>query len=356
MDSGTSVKKRRRPDDDKISPPPLRRKRDVDASETSTEFEEHKASTNTIPAEDSFQIYSWNVNSITHLLPKTQKSIKSFFVPPSPQGEDESEEENSKLVPLREFLRRHKWPQFLGLQEVKISPKDESTKRAVEKAANGDGDPTYKAYFSLPRDKYNATGWGERGRSIGIEGRVLVTEIPAFQNLVIINSYWVNGTMNSYRSPETGVVISTRHDRKRQFHSLMLEVKSYQAKGWEVIFVGDMNVARTPLDGYPGIRLGSEHDEDGMHAIDTWRWIHGNKRGYSYHGENAEDWRSSCDRVDLGIVTRGLVDKKALVGAEIYESVAERGGSDHVPISMVLSARRIMDDAATRKSEGGGAT
>lgn len=188
-----------------------------------------------------------------------------------------------------------------------------------------------------------------------VEGRVLVTELPSL-NLVIINGYWVNGTTNPYRSPQNGKIVGTRHDRKRQFHSSMLEeVKSQQAKGREVVLIGDMNIARTPLDGCPGIRLGAEHvrnradfnrkffeDEDGMHAIDTWRWISGNKKGYSYHGERAEDWGSSCDRVDLGMVTRGLVDKKALLGAEIFESVLERGGSDHVPISVVLSTEAIM--------------
>ncbi|CZR66060.1 uncharacterized protein PAC_15961 [Phialocephala subalpina] len=350
--------------------------------------QEHKTTKYAVRLEDAFQILSWNVNGITHLLPKTQKSIKAFFSPPSPQGEDESEAEDSKAVPLRNFLRRHNWPHFLGLQEVKISPKDEATRRAVEKAANSDGGPAYRAYFSLPRDKYNATGWGgkvhgvctllrediaelagQRTREVDwdLEGRVLVTEIPAFQNLVIINGYWVNGTMNPYRSPETGAVVGTRHDRKRQFHSLMLEeAKSYQARGWEVVLVGDMNIARTPLDGYPGIRLGADHvknradfnrkffedDDNGMRAIDSWRWIHGNKRGYSYHGESVEDWGSSCDRVDLGMVTRGLVDKKALVGADIYESVAERGGSDHVPISVVLSTTKIATDTATGKEEG----
>ncbi|KUJ21602.1 DNase I-like protein [Mollisia scopiformis] len=376
-------KKRPRTEIGSISPPPLRRKRHADASEEVVEHHQPKSKD-----DDAFQIFSWNVNSITHLLPKTQRSIKSFFAPPSPQGEGQDEDGGSKSVSLRDFLKRHRWPQYVGLQEVKISPKDEITKRTVEKAANGDEGPAYRAYFALPRDRYNATGWG--GKVYGVctllrhdlaslsgqktkevdwdlEGRVLVTELPSLEmKLVIINGYWVNGTTNPYRSPETGQVFGTRHDRKRQFHSLMLEeVKSYQAKGWEVVLVGDMNIARTPLDGCPGIRLGLEHvknrvdfnhkffdDENGMHAIDSWRWIHGNKRGYSYHGEKAEDWGSSCDRVDLGMVTRGIVDRKALVGAEIYESVLDRGGSDHVPISLVLSTKVIMTALSTSVDVG----
>jgi exonuclease III len=371
----SSARKKRRLTEPDISPPPLRRKREANDPETCANTTHEQLQSDTTISNDTFQIFSWNVNGITHLLPKTQKSIKSFFAPPSPQGEDDLLDR----IPIRDFLKRHDWPEYVGLQEVKISPKDEAARRAVERAANRDEGPTYKAYFSLPRDKYNATGWG--GKVYGVctllredisifpgqhtkevewdlEGRVLITELPSIK-LVIVNGYWVNGTMNPYRSPETGEVIGTRHDRKRKFHTLMLEeVKLYQAKGWEVVLVGDMNIARTPLDGYPGIRLGNEHvknradfnckffdDEDGMHGIDTWRWIHGNKRSYSYHGERAEEWGSSCDRVDLGIVTRGLVDKGALIGAEIHESVKERGGSDHIPISVVLSKEIIMGDS-----------
>jgi len=124
-----------------------------------------------------------------------------------------------------------------------------------------------------------------------------------------------------------------------------------------------MNIARSPLDGYPGIRLGAEHvrnrrewnemfiwGEDGMEGIDSWRWINGERRGYSYHGEKAEEWGRSCDRVDLGVVSRGLIGEgngepkrtqMRLAGAEIWESIEERGGSDHVPISVVLDLGEI---------------
>jgi hypothetical protein len=33
--------------------------------------------------------------------------------------------------------------------------------------------------------------------------------------------------------------------------------------------------------------------------------------------------------------------KGALVGAEIFESMEERGGSDHVPISVVLDVSKL---------------
>jgi exonuclease III len=267
------------------------------------------------------------------------------------------------------------------LQEVKINPQDTKTKIALERAANSqkgadDGGPTYTAHFSLPRDKYNAKGFGGKVHGVctlihtslipysstievewDLEGRVLITDFPKW-NLAVINGYWVNGTTNPYRSPETGGVIGTRHDRKREFHSQMLaEVKSYESKSWHVVLIGDMNIAPSLIDGYPGLRMGAEHvrnrrdfnekflgnEGDGMRGIDTFRHLHGGLRKYTYHGEKAERWGESCDRVDLGIVSRSLVEgvRVALVGAEIWENVEERGGSDHVPLSVVLDVGKL---------------
>ena len=70
--------------------------------------------------------------------------------------------------------------------------------------------------------------------------------------------YVVNGTENPYRSPKTGVIIGTRHSRKRDFHTeLMNACKSYEQRQWNVVIAGDLNVARSPLDGFPGLRLGA---------------------------------------------------------------------------------------------------
>ena len=346
-----------------------------------------------------FEIISWNVNGISHLLPPTQKTVRSFFPRSSKKGDpldtdDEAEDGDARReAPLRRFLRRHQFPEVVCLQEVKISARDEKTRGALERAANcqgkGNGGRGYTAWFELPRDRYNATGWGgkvygvctlvredvlargrvsTRGVEWDLEGRVLVSELE-FRSaemgkekggnsarLVVMNGYWPNGTTNPWLDSKTGIVKGTRHDMKRKFHSLMLEeVLRYQEAGWQVVLIGDMNIARSPLDGFPGIRLGAEHvrnrrewdemfieGEQGMRGVDSWRWIHGEKRGYSYHGESAEEWGRSCDRVDLGVVSRGLIEdgdvetQMRLVGAEIWESIEDRGGSDHVPISVVM--------------------
>lgn len=329
---------------------------------------------------------SWNVNGIAHLLPKKERKITSFFGSRARRASTphSSDEENGSRTRsgLRAFLKRHAYPGIVCLQEVHISPQDEGTKEAVRKAANegaGNGGVRYEVHFSLPRDKFNARGLGGRERVHGVctlisssltsstttstkpvdwdlEGRVLVTSLPNHK-LVVINGYWPNGTTFPYRDGKTGVVVGTRHEFKRTFHDRMLrEVKSYEQKGWDVVLIGDMNIAPTPLDGYPSIRLGAEHvknragfnwkflhkeNERGMRGVDSWRHFHGGRRGYSYHGEKVEEWGRSCDRVDLGVVSRGLVERGALVGAGIWESVLERGGSDHVPIGVTLDLGKM---------------
>lgn len=397
-----------------------------------------------------FEILSWNVNGIGHLLPTDTKKITNYFsagkkrpiveTESEPEGDDEYHVDAIQNSPLRNFLKRHNYPHMVCFQEVKIAPKDEKTKRAVGKAANAnakvggeskegrDGvgddaerqDPMYEAHFNLPRDKFNAKGWGgkiygvctlirtdiplsppkpsessdttnprvredqetgvldgtgmeegsakaegktedanitTRAPAWDVEGRVLITEFPSWK-LVVINGYWVNGTTNGWHDSENGEIKGTRHGAKRLFHSNMLkEVKDYEKKSWEVVLVGDMNIAPSAIDGYPGIRLGPEHvknradfntkffvpeNEDGMRGIDSWRYLKGGKRGYTYHGEKASEWGVSCDRVDLGIVSRGAVDRGALMGAEIWESVEERGGSDHVPLSVVLDLEKLL--------------
>jgi exonuclease III len=182
-----------------------------------------------LEGETRFEILSWNVNGISHLLPQTQPNIKSSFrktlkeEAPELGSEDEQESVGGE-APLTKFLRRHKSPQMVCLQEVKISSKNGGVGNAVERAANAGGGPGYKAWFELPSDRFNATAWGgklygvctlvrddvmqecarmeTRGVDWDDEGRVLVTE-PEFggnsekergkkNKLAVINGYWPN--------------------------------------------------------------------------------------------------------------------------------------------------------------------
>ncbi|KAK4940337.1 hypothetical protein LTR10_019553 [Elasticomyces elasticus] len=333
-----------------ISPPPLQRK--------IPRLTEHVSSTRAPPA-DHLRIFSWNVNGVGPLL---QKQL-SFSA--------------DSLSPLRTFLKRHHWPQFLCLQEVKISSKDTGTQRRLQAAANecaSGGEPTYTIEYSLPRDKHNATGFGGKVHGVAtlirddfgsrlratrrpdwdLEGRVLIHELD--MGLVVINGYWVNGTLDPYRDPETGRVIGTRHDHKLRFHQWMLdEVLRLERPGLHVILIGDMNIARARIDGHPNLRTSPvQHvqnradfnakfftDENGLRAIDIFRHQHGDSRKYTYR-PRGKNWGESGDRVDLIVVSRSLVDPlDAVADTDICDNAVDRGHSDHVPLWISLNMSKL---------------
>ncbi|KAI1617307.1 exodeoxyribonuclease III [Exophiala viscosa] len=343
-----------------ISPPPLQRK--------IPRLTEHVSSTRE-PSVDQLRIFSWNVNGVGPLL---QKQL-SFSA--------------DSLSPLRTFLKRHHWPQFLCLQEVKISSKDTATQRRLQAAANqsaaGD-EPSYTIEFSLPRDKYNATGFGGKVHGVAtlirddfgsrlratrrpdwdLEGRVLVHELD--MGLVVINGYWVNGTSNPYRDPETGQVVGTRHDHKLRFHQWMLdEALRLERSGLHVILIGDMNIARARIDGHPNLRTSPVQHvknradfnakfftyENGLSAVDVFRHKHGNRQKYTYH-PRGRNWGESCDRVDLIVVSRSLVDPlDAVAETDILDNALDRGHSDHVPLWVALDMSIFSAKAAQSGSD-----
>jgi exonuclease III len=304
------------------------------------------------------RIFSWNVNGVSPLL---QKQI-SF--------------QDNSAFPLRAFLRSHQWPQFLCLQEVKINAQDQVTQRRLEQAANvgrSPDEPSYVARFSLPRDKYNAIGFGGKVYGVAtlirndiylnvqqtrkpdwdLEGRVLIHELST--GLVVINGYWVNGTINPYRNPETGAVEGTRHDHKLRFHQHMLaESQELQQEGKHVVLIGDMNVACGHMDGHPNLRISPiQHVKNrddfnskfltsgqGLRGVDAFRELHVDLRKYSYYPRGC-GWGQSCDRVDNTIVTRKLFESGAVTATGICDNPQDRGHSDHVPIWISIDTSKM---------------
>ncbi|ERF69573.1 hypothetical protein EPUS_01903 [Endocarpon pusillum Z07020] len=235
----TPLKRALSKDERRVSPPPTRRKTTQDEASESYQIP---------PSQQGYlRIFSWNVNGIGPFL---QRSISFSKTTPF-------------RSPLRDFLLRHHWPHILCLQEVKINPKDTATQRALQHAANLDSSvpsnntspasttPTYTIHYSLPRDKYNATGFGGKvhgvatlirddlAQSLGIpslttstrrvdwdlEGRVLITTLafplslsstPPTSNpintttskthLHLIHAYWPNGTTLPYRRGPPSVI------------------------------------------------------------------------------------------------------------------------------------------------------
>lgn len=218
----------------------------------------------------------------------------------------------------------------------------------------------YDAHFCLPRDRYNATGFG--GKVYGVcaltrqdiaqdiniktvewdlEGRVQIVELPS-SGLILFNIYAVNGTTNKHRDPNTGKVIGTRHDRKKAFHSLLAsEARAYEQKGWHVVIAGDINISRTTIDSFPQLRMGADHVANradfeekfikGLGMLDTFRMLHGEERKFSYRPRN-KPWGAGGDRVDMILATKAL--KGAVKDADVLDSEVERGPSDHVPLTL----------------------
>jgi exonuclease III len=371
-----------------ISPPPIKRRRVEAVSQP-----KRLAAAASLPSRpitdlspNLFRIFSWNVNGIEPFL---QPSITSFFNTAKPRhgglsDGNETEDEKKPLnqgYSLRGNLKRWKFPQVVCLQEVKIVPGDEQTKARVRQAVKApeskkNQEPDYRVFFALPRDKFNAKGF--RGKVYGVcmlvrndvfikygkdqkvqvedvswdlEGRVLVVKIQSLK-LAIFGVYAVNGTENPYRDPRTGEIIGTRHDRKRAFHTdLRDEVKRYKAQDWSVVIAGDINIARSAIDGFPGIRLAPAHivnrtdfenkfmdPENGLGMVDAFRHLHGNERKYSYRSRGIE-WGISCDRVDL--ILQSSISSKSLIEADILDTPFERGPSDHVPLYATLDLEAL---------------
>ncbi|MCJ1238218.1 hypothetical protein MMC14_006207 [Varicellaria rhodocarpa] len=387
-----------------ISPPPTKRRRispSLNASQLAPSLPVRQITT---LKPDHLRILSWNVNGISTFL---QPHITTFFSAssskarqtPSPSLSPSSSPSQTPSAPsLRACLERWRYPQIVCLQEVKIARKDTKTQMSVGNAVKGQAtiggqekEWGYTAHFSLPRDRYNAQGFG--GKVYGVctllrndliseehldvdsdikeidwdlEGRVLLVSCPR-RKLTVFNVYAVNGTSNPYRSPAAGIVMGTRHDRKRAFHtSLAEECRRYQDNGWSVVIAADLNIARSDLDGWPGRRMAEEHVAsrkdfeqkffEDLRMKDSYRNLWGEERRFSYRGRNVE-WGRSADRVDLVLLSSDIEiatlpskvkeqgdrdearkrnSEIRLVEADILDNELERGPSDHVPIYVTL--------------------
>lgn len=390
-----------------LSPPPLKRRR-LQSNEASEERQapatKPAVTTPPQPPPRTIRIISWNINGLQPFIPASAAPITSYFKPLRQRGTDTGEPNPGPHNSLRAFLSRHNWPEVLFLQELKISPASETRLSAallatLNNALAPSDDATapersYTADMVLPRDRFNARGFQGKLYGVGtvlrtdfarrcvarvrdvdwdLEGRISVVETRAeggssARPLALINVYAVNGTDAPYRNPRTGLVQGTRHDHKLAFHSrLRDEAMGLEARGFDVVIAGDLNIARGLLDGHPNLRTypaqhcrnradfnakffgrrdnerarayledaqrgeGGEGGERCLDGVDVFRALHGAERRYTYH-PRTKQWGTSADRVDLIITSKKLWEEGRVRRTDILDTPQERGPSDHVPL------------------------
>ena len=137
---------------------------------------------------------------------------------------------------------------------------------------------------------------------------------------------------------------------------LQEECRKLEAEGFGVIIAGDVNIARSAIDGHPNLRTfpkqhclnradfeakffagrtDQESDakkgstDGGLGMIDTFRYLHPDKKAYTFY-PRTKTFGGSCDRVDMIVMSQFLKDH--LKQAGVHETTSERSLSDHVPL------------------------
>lgn len=347
------------------------------------------------------RLFSWNINGVQPFLPSPTTPITSFFKPVPkqleqtidgelPSRDSEPGKPTSAGSPLRTFLARHEWPEVLFLQELKINRQDQKTPTALLSALNtplGPNDQitassTYTLDVNLPRDKFNARGFGGKLYGVGtilrrdfasqhaatvrhaewdLEGRVSIVELQRPSNghltretesgqqsdkdtshpLALINVYAVNGTSAPYRSPENGQTIGTRHDHKISFHcKLRDECLHLEERGFDVVVAGDLNVARGRLDGHPNLRTWPK-----QHCINRADF---NTKFFEQDDNNRADAYVEQDDVKSGEISfRGVDVFRALRGKERRYTYHPRGedewGSSCDRVDLIIASKNLYE-------------
>lgn len=163
-----------------ISPPPTKRRK----LSSNPQPQPQPSPPCLSPDTSILRVYSCNINGITPFLPKFQKPITNFFNSKAQSPRNSLSTSKSKTtsttsttssenLSLRDFLRRHHWPQVLCLQEIKIAHSDTKTQDLVRDAVNPSknediNEPRYEVFFTLPTDRFNARGPGNNGKIYGV--------------------------------------------------------------------------------------------------------------------------------------------------------------------------------------------
>jgi exodeoxyribonuclease-3 len=226
-------------------------------------------------------------------------------------------------------------PDILCLQETKVHPDQLSSDL---KEPNG-----YLSYWNCPEKKgYGGVATFAKsepvnvrydfdGKSLDLEGRVLVTEYTDF---MLINIYFPNGKMG----PE-------RLKYKMDFYdAFLVYADSLKAKGSKLVICGDVNTAHEEIDiarpkdnAHVSGFLPEERawiDKFISHGyVDTFRHFNKEPNQYTWWDfKTRARERNVGWRIDYFFVTENLMPavSKAFIMSEVT-------GSDHCPIGIILS-------------------
>ena len=332
-------------------------------------------------SETPVRILCWNVDTPVPFLqlPKSKLRSAASTSPGIVPGSD------PRL--LRKLLRRHAFPDFVCLQEVRARHSDKEWIAALRLAANfgthrapegadagpsGDAvgtdaetaEPKYTMFHSLNRAVRAQRHFGvatfvrapsavaaAREVDWDAEGRVLVLEMKA--GWALVNVYALNGSEFMWRDPLGAAPPKTRNERKREFNRLLLgECLGLQRRGLRVVLVGDFNIALTEEDCHPRLRTEYPHGLArtefreqfiaGANVVDVFRERHPDLRAYSWFSKGKPQG-TDCSRVDYALVDRDLKDK--VVEMTYLENPEERVHSDHAPFILEMVG---MDDRGSQ--------
>ncbi|MEY2702406.1 MAG: Exodeoxyribonuclease exodeoxyribonuclease [Bacteroidota bacterium] len=256
------------------------------------------------------KIISWNING-----------IRAWY------------KKDSEINTFSWFLKQS--PDFFCVQETKAHPEQlPDSLLEIE---------DYFAYFDHSKEKKGYSGvaiytkhepekveYGFGDEDLDKEGRMLSL---FYEKFVLINCYFPNGGMGGDKFKF----------KLRFFDAFLKYILKLRKKGYDVIFVGDVNVAHTELD----ILRAKENEntigflpeerawvssviENGF--VDSWRSLYQKTEKYSWWDMKTRSRdRNVGWRIDYIFVSENIASniKKAEIHNDVY-------GSDHCPVSLEI--------------------
>ncbi|TFK89818.1 hypothetical protein K466DRAFT_544538 [Polyporus arcularius HHB13444] len=273
---------------------------------------------------------------------------------------------------LRDLIRRHDFPDFVCLQEVRARHTDKEWISAFRLAANfgaheGTGvavEPRYTMYHSLNRATRGQRHFGvatfvrepsavaaAREVDWDAEGRVHILEMKA--GWALLNIYALNGSEFMWRDPLGQAEPKTRNERKREFNRLLMEeCIALQKRGLRVVLIGDFNISLTDMDCHPRLRTEYPHGFarlefieqffPGVGVLDIFRELHPDVKAYSWFAKSKPQG-AECARVDYALVENSL--RENVVDVTYLQDPKERGHSDHAPFLLTMKNMSQLNEA-----------